>query len=98
MVFLAHVRAQYRMGRDVMDMNFLGPRIMDKLVLAFSVMSLYWRVGANQARAPPVCCTHAHTPRALREVPVTPQMGGCGGHRTALPGHNDGCRGHMGAF
>lgn len=37
------------MGRDIMDMNFLGPRIMDKLVLAFIVMSLYWHVGANQA-------------------------------------------------
>jgi hypothetical protein len=52
------------MGRDVMDMNFLGPRIMDKLVLAFIVMSLYWRVGANQARrAPPV---PLHAVRAAR--------------------------------
>ncbi len=37
------------MGRDIMDMNFLGPRIMDKLVLALIIMSLYWRVGANTA-------------------------------------------------
>ncbi len=31
------------MGRDIMDMNFLGPRIMDKFVLALIVMSLYWK-------------------------------------------------------
>lgn len=35
---------QYRMGRDIMDPNFLGPRIMDKFVLALIVMSLYWKV------------------------------------------------------
>ena len=42
-------RAQYRMGRDIQDLSFLGPRIMDKLVLALIIMSLYWRVGANTA-------------------------------------------------
>ena len=56
---------QYRMGRDVMDMNFLGPRIMDKLVLAFIVMSLYWRVGANQARPHPSFWHHPPATAAL---------------------------------
>ena len=37
------------MGRDIQDLSFLGPRIMDKLVLALIIMSLYWRVGANTA-------------------------------------------------
>jgi hypothetical protein len=32
------------MGRDIMDINFLGPRIMDKFVLALIIMSLYWHV------------------------------------------------------
>ncbi|EIE26352.1 hypothetical protein COCSUDRAFT_39467 [Coccomyxa subellipsoidea C-169] len=40
---------RYRMGRDIVDLNFLGPRIMDKFVLALIIMSLYWNVGANQA-------------------------------------------------
>lgn len=33
------------MGRDIVDLNFLGPRIMDKFVLALIIMSLYWNVG-----------------------------------------------------
>jgi hypothetical protein len=37
------------MGRDVQDLSFLGPRIMDKVVLALIMMSLYWHVGANTA-------------------------------------------------
>lgn len=28
-------------------MTFLGPRIVDKLVLALIIMTLYWRVGEN---------------------------------------------------
>lgn len=35
---------QYRMGRDIMDHHFLGPRIADKLVLSLIVMSLYFQV------------------------------------------------------
>ena len=35
---------QYRMGRDIMDHQFLGPRIADKLVLSLIVMSLYFAV------------------------------------------------------
>lgn len=38
---------QYRMGRDIVDLNFLGPRIMDKFVLALIIMSLYWNVGPS---------------------------------------------------
>ena len=43
---ISHARAwaQYRMGRDIMDHHFLGPRIMDKLVLSLIVMSLYYQV------------------------------------------------------
>ncbi len=42
----SHTRVwvQYRMGRDIMDHHFLGPRIMDKLVLSLIVMSLYYQV------------------------------------------------------
>ena len=32
------------MGRDIMDHHFLGPRILDKLVLSLIVMSLYYQV------------------------------------------------------
>ncbi|CAK0754674.1 hypothetical protein CVIRNUC_002316 [Coccomyxa viridis] len=47
--WITWVLLQYRMGRDIMDHHFLGPRIMDKLVLSLIVMSLYYQVGANQA-------------------------------------------------
>ena len=32
------------MGRDIQDVNFMGPRLLDKFVLSLIVMSLYWRV------------------------------------------------------
>lgn len=44
------------MGRDIMDMNFLGPRIMDKFVLALIVMSLYWK--ARLPSHPSIHSTH----------------------------------------
>ena len=83
------------MGRDIMDMNFLGPRIMDKLVLAFIVMSLYWRVGANQARPTPfgssILCTH---PKSRRYMSIPARMGDEGVVEPHCQSH--GCQGRQG--
>jgi ATP-binding cassette subfamily G (WHITE) protein 2 len=38
---------QWRATKDFRDVTFLGPRIVDKLVLALIIMTLYWRVGEN---------------------------------------------------
>ena len=53
---------QYRMGRDIMDTQFLGPRIADKLVLSLIVMSLYFAVSLETltpAHASPLHYTSA---------------------------------------
>jgi ATP-binding cassette, subfamily G (WHITE), member 2 len=42
---------QYRMTRDFQDVHFLGPRIIDKLVLALIITSLYYNVGRNPSDA-----------------------------------------------
>ena len=36
--------AQWRATKDFRDITFLGPRIVDKLILALIIMTLYWRV------------------------------------------------------
>ncbi|KAK9904696.1 hypothetical protein WJX75_000743 [Coccomyxa subellipsoidea] len=38
---------KWRATKDFRDVTFLGPRIVDKLVLALIIMTLYWRVGEN---------------------------------------------------
>jgi hypothetical protein len=39
--------AQWRATRDFRDITFLGPRIVDKLMLSLIIMTLYWRVRAR---------------------------------------------------
>ncbi|KAK9823062.1 hypothetical protein WJX81_005585 [Elliptochloris bilobata] len=41
--------AKWRATRDFADPQFLGPRIMDKVVLALIIMTLYWKIGDNRA-------------------------------------------------
>jgi len=36
---------KYRMSKDYRDVMFLYPRIVDKFLIAFIVMSLYWKAG-----------------------------------------------------
>ena len=40
---------QWRATRDFQDPQFLGPRIVDKVVLALIIMTLYWKIGDNRA-------------------------------------------------
>ena len=40
---------QWRATRDFADPQFLGPRIVDKVVLALIIMTLYWKIGENRA-------------------------------------------------
>ena len=42
---------KYRARRDFVDISYLGPRVLDKIVLALIIMSLYWKVGANKAQS-----------------------------------------------
>jgi hypothetical protein len=39
--------AQWRATKDFRDVTFLGPRIVDKLLLSLIIMTLYWRIGDN---------------------------------------------------
>lgn len=42
---------KHRGRRDFVDPAYLGPRVLDKVVLALIIMSLYWKVGANKAQS-----------------------------------------------
>ena len=39
----------YRMSRDYLDPDFLGPRIIDRALLSLIITVLYWRVGADSS-------------------------------------------------
>lgn len=38
---------QWRATKDFRDVTFLGPRIVDKLMLSLIIMTLYWKIGDN---------------------------------------------------
>ena len=46
---MGHLCLQWRATRDFQDLQFLGPRIVDKVVLALIIMTLYWKIGDNRA-------------------------------------------------
>ena len=52
---------QWRATRDFRDITFLGPRIVDKLMLSLIIMTLYWRVRHFTARHVPFWPNRAHT-------------------------------------
>ena len=37
----------YRTSRDYMDLDFLGPRVIDRALLSVIITTLYWKVGGN---------------------------------------------------
>ena len=39
----------YRMSRDYMDPDFLGPRVIDRALLSLIITTLYWKVGADNS-------------------------------------------------
>ncbi len=71
---------QYRMGRDIMDTQFLGPRIADKLVLSLIIMSLYFAVSLQAhtlACAASLCISVCltHWPKLRAESGLVLQVG-----------------------